>query len=67
MIEFNPPLIEGLFVRRYKRFFADIEVAGIGLVTAHCANTGRMTGLLIPGSRVWIRPLCLCGCRCAYR
>ena len=56
MIEFNPPLIEGLFVRRYKRFFADIEVAGIGQVTAHCANTGRMTGLLIPGSRVWIRP-----------
>ena len=54
MIEFSEPLIEGYLIKRYKRFFADIETAE-GVVTAHCANTGRMTGLLNEHSRVWIR------------
>ncbi len=54
MIKFFEPLIEGRLIRRYKRFFADIETAE-GLVTAHCANTGRMTGLLSENARVWIR------------
>ena len=54
MIEFSEPLIEGYLIKRYKRFFADIETAE-GVVTAHCANTGRMTGLRNDHSRVWIR------------
>ncbi len=29
-------------LNRYKRFLADVEVPGIGVVTAHCANTGSM-------------------------
>ncbi|MBF0453573.1 MAG: DNA/RNA nuclease SfsA [Magnetococcales bacterium] len=49
---FSPPLIEGVLVRRYKRFLADIELADGRLVVAHCANTGSMTGLAQPGMAV---------------
>ena len=43
------PLVEGTLVKRYKRFLADIELENGELVTAHCANTGPMTGVLHPG------------------
>lgn len=41
-------LDQGIFQRRYKRFFADIEWQGNTLV-AHVANTGSMKGLNQPG------------------
>ncbi len=47
-----PPLIEGTLLKRYKRFLADIELSNGDVVTAHCANTGPMTGVLHPGGRV---------------
>ena len=49
-----PELIEGTLVRRYKRFLAEIELAGGLEVTAHCANPGAMTTCAVPGGRVWI-------------
>ena len=55
MLSFDPPLIEGRFVTRYKRFFAEIHCES-ETVIAHCANTGRMTGLLVSNARVWMRP-----------
>ena len=48
MIEYQDSLIEGRLISRYKRFFADIDTND-GVITAHCANTGRMTGLLEKG------------------
>ncbi|MGZ3787195.1 MAG: DNA/RNA nuclease SfsA [Bacteriovorax sp.] len=40
-MKFKNPLTQGLFVKRYKRFFADVIVEG-DVVVAHTANTGTM-------------------------
>jgi len=52
-MNFENPLISGLFVKRYKRFFADVNINN-KIVTAHCANPGSMMGLLNKNNKVWI-------------
>ena len=53
IIEFDP-LIEGVLIKRYKRFLADVKLETGEIVTAHCANTGPMRGLLSEGAKVRI-------------
>ena len=46
MITFDEPIHYGRLVKRYKRFFMDIELESGELVVAHTPNTGSMMGLL---------------------
>ncbi len=46
-------LEQGVFLARYDRFIARVNLNGQE-VDAHCVNTGRMEGLIKPGSVAWL-------------
>jgi len=48
-----PKLLHAKFIKRYKRFFADIFLDQ-KKITAHCPNSGSMLGLLNENNDVWI-------------
>jgi sugar fermentation stimulation protein A len=50
---FDPPLQQGVLLRRYKRFLADIEDAQGRALTIHCPNTGSMQGCVREGAPIW--------------
>ena len=52
-MKFTNSLIKGKLIKRYKRFFVDVEVNN-KIITAHCPNTGSMLGLLDKDNDVWI-------------
>jgi sugar fermentation stimulation protein A len=49
-----PKLYPGILLKRYKRFFADIQLHSGEVITAHCPNTGPMTGVSTIGSAVQV-------------
>ena len=55
-MKFPEPLLRGKLIKRYKRFLADIELDDGRVVTAHCANSGSMLSLNVPGAEVWLSP-----------
>ena len=54
MLYTYPQLYPGILIKRYKRFFADIQLDTGELITAHCPNTGPMTGVCQIGAAVQV-------------
>ena len=46
------PLLAGRLLRRYQRFFAEVELLDGQVVIAHTPNTGSMRQCAVPGHRV---------------
>jgi len=51
-MKFKEKLLQGIFIKRYKRFFVDIKYKN-KTITAHCPNSGSMMGLLDIGNTVF--------------
>ena len=51
-MKFKDRLLQGTFIKRYKRFFVDIKYKN-KIITAHCPNSGSMMGLLKSDNNVW--------------
>ena len=49
-----PKLVRGILLKRYKRFLADVRLDNGRIVTAHCPNTGSMTGCSESGQPVYL-------------
>jgi sugar fermentation stimulation protein A len=65
-MRFDPPLIRGTLVARYKRFLADVRLESGETVVAHCANSGSMLSVCATGSEVWLSPAAKPGRKLAY-
>ena len=46
--------LKGRLIKRYKRFFVDVQLDNGKQITAHCPNTGSMMGLLDEGNIVYL-------------
>ena len=55
-MQFDPPLVGGVFLRREKRFLVHARLDDGREVIAHTNNTGRMTGCLTTGAQIWLSP-----------
>ena len=53
-MQFESSTLEGKILKRYKRFFADIELPDGQVITAHLANTGSMKSCFEPGWRALV-------------
>jgi len=51
-MKFKESLLQGSLIKRYKRFFIDINYRNKSIV-AHCPNSGSMMGLLNKGNKIF--------------
>lgn len=48
ILEYELPLRKAKFVKRYKRFFVDVQLPNGSIEAVHCANSGSMKSCLVP-------------------
>jgi sugar fermentation stimulation protein A len=48
-VRFDSPLVPAIFLRREKRFLAEVELAGGQRLWVHVPNSGALTGCMSPG------------------
>ena len=48
------PLLKAKLIRRYQRFLADAKLVDGSIITAHCPNTGAMTGCMQSDGIIWL-------------
>jgi len=53
-VKFKPPLQRATFLRRYKRFLADVILSDGTRQTVHCPNTGSMMNCVVTDSPCWL-------------
>lgn len=54
-MKWQEPLLEGQFIKRYKRFFAEIQWNG-QVITAHLPNTGSLLSCVEIADKAWFTP-----------
>ncbi len=54
-MNWQPALIEGRFIKRFKRFFAEVEING-QIEIAHVPNTGSLKSCLLEGAPCMVQP-----------
>ncbi|WP_317931830.1 DNA/RNA nuclease SfsA [Halioxenophilus sp. WMMB6] len=52
-MKFSPKFSKATFIKRYKRFLTDIQLADGSVITVHCPNTGSMKNCVAPGTPCW--------------
>ena len=52
-MQFDPVFQQGVLLKRYKRFLADVRLPNGEEITIHCPNTGSMKNCLAEGSDCW--------------
>ena len=52
-MKYKEKILEGFFVKRYKRFFVDAVIDG-NVITTYCPNTGSLRGMLNENAKVLI-------------
>jgi sugar fermentation stimulation protein A len=50
ILNYDRPLQPAIFLRRYKRFFVDVQTVDGQILTVHCANSGSMRSCLDEGA-----------------
>lgn len=54
LIDYRNKLENSTFIRRYKRFFVDVELENKKILTVHCANSGSMKSCLVENAATYI-------------
>jgi sugar fermentation stimulation protein A len=52
-MKFKEKILEGFFLKRYKRFFVDVMIDG-NIITTYCPNTGSLKGMLNENAKVLV-------------